>query len=542
MYKLLIIDDEPLVQAGIRSMLAWEELGINVCGIAPNGQVGWEIMEKEQPDIIITDVKMPVMSGLELLKKTRELYPHKDYPAFIILTSYEEFQMAKEALTYHAADYLIKIELTPETLKNSVLRAIDSISASAALSKQETELSSADLQMLREKFFIHLLHNLYDSPEQFKLLMHDLEIPFSYAAYQCCYFEMSNPSVDAMNIQKQIVLYTNSYQLLQKIAGKYLAKQQINAYFVTLDRNHGAIILLYSEIPDTSNDTQIISYLEQICASLTGYYQTSMKIGIGTIVSEPLSIADSYQSARAAFGSITEPSGIATASSIQPDSYMIFNLSLVKNDLSRAFSEYDETLLSSVLEQVIALFEEHPTHYVQALDAACNLLFLSISLMPNGETLLSSLFSDYSDGYRSIYRQNTTEQVINWLGQFRDRLCQSFIEHKKEHRHHIVDNVKKYIEIHVTQKLNLNDVATIYGISPNYLSSLFKKYNNCGYSEYVTERKIAEAKRMMQKGNVKIYEVADALGFENAFYFSKVFKKVEGISPTEYLNRADSPS
>ena len=77
MYKLLIIDDEPLVQAGIRSMLSWEELGIDVCGIAANGQAGWELMEQEHPDIIITDVKMPIMSGLELLKKTREHYPQK---------------------------------------------------------------------------------------------------------------------------------------------------------------------------------------------------------------------------------------------------------------------------------------------------------------------------------------------------------------------------------------------------------------------------------------------------------------------------------
>lgn len=537
MYKLLIIDDEPLVQAGIRSMLPWEELQISVCGIASNGQLGWEIMEREHPDIVITDVKMPVMSGLELLKKTRDAYPHNDYPAFIILTSYEEFQMAKEALTYHAADYLVKIELTPETLKESVMRAIEIIAKSPALSNSEKESPSTDFQMLQEKFFIRLLHNLYDSPQQFEMLMHDLNIPLSYAAYQCCYFEMRNDSIDKMDIQKQIVLYANSYQMLQKIMDKYIAGQQIHACFVTLDRKHGAVILLYDTVSDMGNDTRIDSYLQQICASLISYYKTTLKIGIGTIVSEPLAIADSYQSARAAFASITAPSGIANISNVKSDSCMVFNLSIVKDDLSRAFSEYDETLLSAVLDQVIALFEEHPSHYVQALDAACNLLFLSISLMPNGEALLSSLFEDYYDGYRSIYRQSTTEQVIIWLHQFRDRLCESFIEHKKEHRHHIVDNVKKYIETHISQRLNLNDVAAVYGISPNYLSSLFKKYNYCGYSEYITERKIAEAKRMMQNGNVKVYEVADALGFENAFYFSKVFKKVEGVSPTEYLNR-----
>jgi two-component system response regulator YesN len=100
----------------------------------------------------------------------------------------------------------------------------------------------------------------------------------------------------------------------------------------------------------------------------------------------------------------------------------------------------------------------------------------------------------------------------------------------------VVENVKKYIKEHITQKLSLNDIAALYGISPNYLSALFKKYNNCGYSEYITEQKIAKAKRMLTEDNMKVYEVADALGFESAFYFSKVFKKVAGISPSEYLN------
>lgn len=97
--------------------------------------------------------------------------------------------------------------------------------------------------------------------------------------------------------------------------------------------------------------------------------------------------------------------------------------------------------------------------------------------------------------------------------------------------------MKKYIKSHLSDKLSLNDVAALYGISPNYLSSLFKKYNNCGFSEYITECKIAQAKKMMNEENRKIYEIADMLGFESAFYFSKVFKKLEGISPSEYMNK-----
>jgi two-component system response regulator YesN len=416
MYKLLIIDDEPLIQAGIRSMVAWDEIGVEVCGIASNGQAGWEIIEEKSPDIVITDIKMPVMTGLELLKKTRDSYPDMDYPAFIILTSYEEFQMAKEAITYHATDYLVKIDLTPELLKSAVLRSIDSLPKNISVFSGNDTISSTTVQSFQDKFFIRLLHNLYDSPLQFEDLRNDLNIQFSYAAYQCCYFEMQNESVDKMDISKQVLLYSNSYQLLIELSSKYL-----DAYFVNLDRKHGAVIILYNETPPNDNDLALINNLKQICESINSYYQTKLKIGVGTIVTKPLMVSDSYQAAQLAFGLIKEDSGIASSS-----------------------------------------------------DKALN--------------------------------------------------------------HHVVENVKKYIKEHITQKLSLNDIAALYGISPNYLSALFKKYNNCGYSEYITEQKIAKAKRMLTEDNMKVYEVADALGFESAFYFSKVFKKVAGISPSEYLN------
>ena len=97
-------------------------------------------------------------------------------------------------------------------------------------------------------------------------------------------------------------------------------------------------------------------------------------------------------------------------------------------------------------------------------------------------------------------------------------------------------NVKKYINEHVTERLSLNEVAAVFGISPNYLSQLFGRYNELGFSEYINTCKIHEAKRLLDEGNLKVYEVADMMGFESSFYFSKVFKKVEAISPSAYVN------
>ena len=119
MYQVLIVDDEPLVQAGIRSMLNWNELDMEICATAINGQAALKIIEEKSPDIVITDVKMPVMNGLEMIKICRERLG-QSCPKFVILTSYEDFHMAKEAVSYQVSDYLVKLELTPDILKKVV--------------------------------------------------------------------------------------------------------------------------------------------------------------------------------------------------------------------------------------------------------------------------------------------------------------------------------------------------------------------------------------------------------------------------------------
>lgn len=542
MYKLLILDDEPLVLAGIRSMIQSSVPDVEICGAASNGQAGWELMMREQPDIVLTDIKMPVMTGLELLKKTRGYYNNNYYPAFILLTSYEDFQMAKEAIAYHTVDYLIKLELTAETLKAAILKAVDDMVSHNALPVREPVLSVRDIQSLKDKFFIRLLHGLYDSPEQFELLRHDMDIPFPPGGCQCCYFEMNNAEVDTMALERQVTYYASVYEMLQKISEHYF-----KAYFVNLDRKHGAVIILPENGEAHTQDT-LRQQFWQIGTTLFQYYKTDFNCGIGTIVSEPLALADSYQSARQVLAGYGMRAGHGAAAGnnivavydidvINKNSHSIFNISIFKEDLNSAFAEYDSALLKKVLGQIISLFEEFeedPNYFIQSMDAACNILFLSISLLPDGETVISSLFSDNINGYRSVYSMKTTGQVMQWIGQFSDRLGIYFDEQKKRHRHHVVEQVKKYIETHLSDKLTLNNVSAVYGISPNYLSALFKKYNDCGFSEYITERKIAQAKKMINEGNKKVYEIADILGFESAFYFSKVFKKLVGVSPSEY--------
>ncbi len=522
MIKVLIVDDEPLVQVGVKSILNWQELNMEVCGTASNGQAALKIIEEQSPDIVITDIKMPVMTGLELVKVCTERYG-KDNPCFIILTSYEDFHMVKEALSYQVSDYLLKLEMDADTLTEALQKAVKRLPG-----KEVSQDFSTEVHLYHEKFFIRLLHNLFESDNQFLLQAKELGVSFIHAGFVCCYGEIIDNQNDLLTIEKQMSLFSSTLQMIRELVVKYLP-----CHCVSLDVRHFALIFCYDELPASTDG--LLPILGNISDTLSNYYNVSIRCGIGNIVEGHQGISSSYQYARQAFRQASEASPFVCIDSSEIDSnvHSSFNISVFKSDLTRAFEEYDAELLDKTICAITELFESHPDHYLQAIDAASNILHLAISLLPDVE----SLYQDSSDGYRSLYTQNSVEQIMAWLSAFSANICSMFEEHKKDYKNHIVAQVKKHINAHVRERLSLNEVAAVFAISPSYLSQLFSKYNDCGFVEYVNNCKIKEAKKLLDDSTLKVYEIAEILGFESAFYFSKVFKKVEGISPTDYLNK-----
>lgn len=526
MNKLLIVDDEPLIQVGIKSMLPWKDYQIEICGTAANGKQALEVIEQTHPDLVIADIKMPIMDGLTLLKTCKETYG--DLPLFIMLTSHEEFPLLKEAIKYDIIDYLVKLELTPEVLLTSIQKAQKIL---AEKKEKAPTSTSSNLSFYYDKFFISLLHNLFESKMQFDELAHFLGLNFSATHYRVAYCSFCNEPASTEHNTLLITSYISSLEMLEELLPKYMP-----CHIFSLGMNYFCIIFML-ETPQ-SDTTTMTHALNATFSMLHNYFNVSLKASIGRNVTEPLKIAESYQDARQIHPLLTQDQTLLffdTLSSGQiPSSSNTFNLSLFKGAICKAFEEYDAPMLHETLTTIINLFTDHPTKYLQAIDGACNILYLSLSLLSNGEEIISKIFEDDIDSYRSIYRQNTLEQVMHWLERLRDGLCDTFTQMQKNHTHKIVSQVKKYVDEHIVEKLTLPDVATVFNISPNYLSLLFKKYSDIGFSEYISQKKIAYAKERLAEGRMKIYEIADELGFESAFYFSKVFKKIEGCSPRDY--------
>ena len=531
MINLLIADDEPLVQAGIKSMLNWEEYDVNIIGTAMNGAVAYNMIKEHSPEIVITDIKMPVMTGLELAKKCHE--EGRLLPVFIILTSYEEFQFVKEALAYQVTDYLVKLELSPELLLESLKRAIGRISELQKSSHVSSSTVSS-IYLLKEQFYTRLILYLFESEHQFITQSHNLNLNFNYHAFVSCYLEIDSEKLNDMSSEKQLNLYTSSLQMVKELTAKYLP-----CHVLSLDTKHFAVIFFLNETNTSDYKNVIQNTLEQVSSMLFNYYSVTTLISIGTPVKAPMQIASSFQDAKQVFSQISPGQSLLFVEDTDYDQSQknVFNMSLFKEDIRKAYAEFDEKALYDIFTSIIDLFENEPSHYVQALDAAGNILYLSLSLLSNGEQIVSEIFEEHANGYRSLYELSSVAQILDWLAEFRDGLCSSFSTYNRDYKNHIVVNVKKYISEHVEEKLTLNKVAEVFNISPNYLSVLFSKHNDIGFTDYISQSKIEAAKKMMVAGDYKIYEISDILGFESAFYFSRVFKKVTGISPRDYMNQ-----
>lgn len=533
MYKLLLADDEPLVLVGMKSMLKWEDYDIELCGLAHNGEELLEKIEQFAPDLVVTDIKMPLKSGLDVLRLCREKYGR--LPLFILLTSYEEFGLAKEALRNQAVDYLVKLELTPQTFSESIIKAL----AIVRDLKKDTAHSrwpekAGDNQAFFDKFFIRLLNDLFENEEQYRIQLKELRMDTSFVAYAACYCEIEGVNSAQMSMDKLMTLYSSTLEMVRETVTKYLA-----CYITSLDTRHFNITFCLSEQEVPVYQDVLREVLQKTTAVVSDYFSTKLFCAVGPAMRELGRLSTSYSAARAVFRLATlETPIVFSKSGGQPaESNEVFDLSQYRESISNAFEELDADALRKLFSKILGYFDAHPDRFLQAMDAACNLLYMAISLLPEGEKTISAIFNGERDGFRCIYQKHSTEEVAAWLSRLSDGLCTVLENRKQNYKNSIVARVQKYIRENLDKRLTLNEVASLFGFSPNYLSQLFTHYANQSFVGYITQEKIGAAKKMLSAGDAKIYEISERLGFENAFYFSKVFKKVEGCSPRDYMQR-----
>lgn len=528
MRKLLLADDEPLVLIGLQSMLRWETLGFEVCGTARNGEQALQMIEQHHPELVISDIKMPLKTGLEVLQACGE--KGMELPVFIMLTSYEEFGFVKDAMHYGAVDYLVKLELSGEMLSNAVKRALLRIQEIEKNNESSVDTSTEHLsiQSFQDKFFVRLYNDLFDSREQFLLQKSELSLNFSSDLYSTAYCEICGINTVPMDTDKQMKLYSSTMQMVLDTVQKYMP-----CYCTSLDMRHFNLLLCP---PEDNFESAVRQALEKAIQMARNYFSVQLLCAVGKPVTDAYLLSISYQSARhiAPLTNATAPLLLDCAEANDDDEHASFHMSLFRADLTRAFDELDVDTLQRAITEIVACLSADATHPIQAMDAASNLLYLAISLLPDGTQNMEQIFADCPDGYRSLYHQKTVKACCHWMLTLRDGLCKILQTRRQSYKERLVANVQEYLRKNLGKKLSLNEVAAVFNFSPNYLSQLFAQSSSGSFVEFITDARIVSAKNMLLHTDKKIYEIAEELGFESAFYFSKVFKKGTGMSPRDY--------
>ena len=419
MLRILLSDDEPLVLIGLQGMLEWEKMGYTVCGTARNGKLALEAIEREKPDIVIADVKMPVMDGLALAHACHEKGP---LPVFIMLTSSEDFSYARRAIEAGVVDYLVKMDLTPKSLCDALARAAEQVQKEKALHDPmptPTEMA-AGLRTLQDRFLIRLYAGLILDEAQLRREMAGLELHLDAPCLvvACCELHPANPGLTS---EQQLKLNLACCRMLETTLHNYLP-----AHATGTDVLHFNVLFSLPEAPAGGVKALLDPLLKKASQIVYNYFSVRLRWAVGRPANAPL-------------------------------------------NLSRRCRELDTLRL----------------------------------LLSDSEPIL---FADDVENDATASKLQTVAQV------------------------------KAYIRDHLSEKLTLADVAAVFNFSPGYLSQLFGRYGG-GFVEYITEVRVAAAKEMLEKGDKKIYEIAEELGFESSFYFSKVFKKATGLSPREYQQK-----
>lgn len=543
LYNVIIVDDEYVIRDGLMSF-KWEELGFKPSGSASDGEEALRLMEGAPADLLITDIKMPIMDGIELTEKISSMYPACK---IVILTGYKEFDYVQKAIRSGVIEYILKpIDLFE--LEQLIIKIKTNLDAE----HQETELIESYQKQLKEslplavenllsRIVTNKITNLLDIEESMNLLEIYLERTF----YSCAVLEI--------NAKKE---YESQLEGIKKTLWSCL-NELINVsclgyfYFNSMTK---VVILFNFELEDKkaspfdflTMQTQIIYAAVEDTLKKEGFLQPEIYIGVGNIYNNILYLSLSYRQACKALQRKFFDENVDSfyawkekSSYLQIIDYYPFekeNL-LINFILDGNKAQSIEYFNSFWDELMIVQDRADPNHFKNAVNQLLNML--ERRLVKHGTTLreitnVSLPFTEF------IVRISTVSKLKESVQHIFIKACDAITEINdsvKSSSHAAIKEVIKFIDEHYNEKITLNELAEKVYLNSSYLGIQFKKETGKNFVDYLKEVRIGKAKELLKGIDMKIYEVSESVGYHDDKYFREIFKELTGLTPFEYRQK-----
>jgi two-component system response regulator YesN len=530
--RVLIVDDESHVTEGLQAMIDWQSLGICQVDVASNGVEAWDAFQRNKPDLLLTDVAMPRLNGLELAGKIRQV--DSEIP-IIILSGYDDFEYAREAIHLHVSRYILKPTVYTEIQEvlKEVIVEMEAVRKQQKYTKDFFEQMKQSLPILREQF-------LFDTITSGKR-----NSDFSDSQLQ--FYEIDR-SLTEGGLVLSLMLYRSDSERISsdkdwqmfKYAALNIAQEIVSAspgvnYVLRYIEDRLPILCLDAVKEDAIDRAHELA--SQIMKNITVYLGIDSNVGIGrwygAISNYPLSHRESVETLKSIeyegfqkIGSFEEIKGLSTG---WPD-YPLEQVRLLCEAVQRhntaevieRWGEIEDRLMAPGISNL----------FVQT---ACvtSISWLKLVLGAEGDALLDTQLS--LAVVQEILKCRSKESMLALVKKTLSQLLETArLQYSSNQDSGYVSKVIRYIEEHYHESISFAELAKQLYVTRNYLSYLFKRETGISYIAYLTRYRIERSKELLKTKQYMIYEIAEKVGYSDPAYFSRVFKIVMGMSPLEY--------
>lgn len=529
--NILIVDDEPMIREWFRMTVDKLGDGYRIAGEAANGREALEFVRLSRVDLVVTDVKMPGMDGIELLKRLREEDPGV---RTVIFSSYNEFQFAAEALKFGACDYILKAEVTLEGLREILMKIKRDMELESSRSVEIDSLRhlvKMNEITLRSAYFKELLQGSPAAIQSFaeQMRLHRIKLSTKHLTVMALGIIRNPEREEELKIKeeslRQLAVVNIINETLDNEAGNGCAVPDGgDVYFLLLNIESNGM---------KSQREILLLAANRIAGNLQRYIGAECAIGISTAYSQLIFLPEQATEAREAlrhnlfYGdrSIVFPKSLREAEPPAVPDLGDFNRSLELGRTADARKEYERIMDGLAKDKQLA------ANKVRAL--VQEMLYASLGKARLSGVPAEMLDTVYDELAGAIQRQGTVHQLRAWSAEILGRILEG-IDKSRRRYGEAVQAACDYIQAHCQEEIKLQQMADQVHLSRNYFSELFKKETGLNFNDYLMQARMEKAKEALKLAPVKITDLAGQLGYANASYFIKLFKSYTGLSPHEY--------
>lgn len=514
-YKVLVVDDDENIVQGISALVDWKKCHAELIGKAYHGQRAYEMIQENPPDIVLTDVKMPELNGIQLIGKVL-----KDHPSmkFIILSGYDEFEFAKTAMAYGVKHYLLK-PTNRKNIEDALVEVIEEIEAERE--KEQFILKvrkrlKAVIPIAKKRFLTELILNKnYDGHKKFEQFQ------------QLFHLQSFNERIRLLLLDIDESHHYEQLFALEEMVIEELVKTEGTSYLSTTVGNKIVFIIANLSLAD------LIRQMKNVQKTFHKYYHLEFT----TAISRKGTLFDIKKLYEEATHSLTQRfylgnGSIITAKDMKKYQQSVMEHFFQKDELIFSLQSGDQKKVNSFLERFFQHLQREALP-VDDVKSHCLELFL-VMMRHNQIEGLDSLFEQIVR-FQSF---QTFEEIQTYIYRLAAKITENYYKETRLIQHQIIERVIQYIQKNLrNENLTLTHVADqVVFMNSDYLGRLFKKETGETFSSYLTKQRIKKAIQLMQDHEtMKIFEIANRVGFgHNPRYFGQVFKKHTGMTPSEY--------